>query len=57
MDDKSKVGKADDIRIDVNDRNEVRYWTGKFGVTPEELKKAVAAVGVMVKNVKAHLGK
>ncbi len=57
MDDKSKVGKADDIRIDVNDPNEVRYWTGKFGVSAEELKTAVAAVGVMVKNVKVHLGK
>lgn len=55
MDDKKKKGKADDIRIDIHDRNEVRYWTERLNVTEQRLKEAVKAVGVMVKNVKAHL--
>jgi hypothetical protein len=56
-DDPKKTGKADDIRINVNQDHEVRYWSEKFGVTAAELKKAVAAVGPMVADVKKFLGK
>lgn len=35
----------DEIRINVNDTFELKYWAKKFGVTPNELKSAVKAVG------------
>jgi hypothetical protein len=56
-DDKSKTGKQDDIRINVNQDHEVTYWTKELGVSAEKLKAAVAAVGPMVKDVKKYLGK
>ena len=56
-DDTSKVGKQDRDRIDVNEDYELRDWSIKFGVTPDELKSAVQKVGPMVKDVQQHLGK
>lgn len=35
----------DEIRINVNDTFELKYWAKKFGVTPNELKSTVKAVG------------
>ena len=55
-DDKSKTGKADDIRINIHEPYELRDWSQKFGVTPDRLKQAVQTVGPMVKDVKRHLG-
>lgn len=55
-DDKTKTGKADDIRINVHEPYELRDWSQKFGVTPDRLKQAVQTVGPMVKDVKRHLG-
>jgi hypothetical protein len=40
-DDKSKSGGQDRLRIDVNEDYEMRDWSKKFGVTPEQLKVAV----------------
>jgi hypothetical protein len=40
-DDKSKRGGQDRDPINVNEDYELRNWSKKFGVTPEELKKAV----------------
>ena len=45
----------DDSRINVNQAHEVRYWTGKWGITEAILRQAVAAVGVLVVNVEAWL--
>ena len=44
-DDKSKPGGQDRTRINVNEDYELRDWSKKFGVSPDELKKAVAKVG------------
>jgi hypothetical protein len=44
-DDKSKAGGQDRKRINVNEDYELRDWSKKFGVSPEELKQAVARVG------------
>jgi Protein of unknown function (DUF3606) len=55
-DDESKAGPADRDRINVQERYELEYWSSKFGVTPEQLKEAVAKAGVMVKDVEQHLG-
>lgn len=55
MDDKSKVGGRDRQRISLSDDYEVRDWAAKFGVTPDELRKAVEAVGNEAASVEAHL--
>jgi hypothetical protein len=55
-DDKSKPGGQDRKRINVNEDYEVRDWSKKFKVSPEELKKAVAKVGDSAEPVKKHLG-
>ena len=54
-DDKAKAGKADRIRINVNEDYELRDWSKKFGVTAEELRKAVKVVGPMSDDVKRYL--
>jgi hypothetical protein len=56
-DDKSKAGKQDRDRIDVSEEYELRDWSKKFGVTPDEPKSAVQKVGPMAKDVQQHLGK
>lgn len=57
MDNKQKVGSPDRDRINVNEDYELRDWSKKFGVSPDELKKAVNAVGTIAKDVEAHLKK
>jgi hypothetical protein len=54
-DDKSKVGSPDRDRINVHEDYELRHWSKKFGVSAEQLKAAVTAVGPMAKAVEAHL--
>jgi hypothetical protein len=54
-DDKSRASGSDRDRINVNQDYELRDWAKKFGVTPEELKKAVQAVGDRADKVKEHL--
>jgi hypothetical protein len=41
----------------VNEEYELRDWSKSFGVSPEELKKAVAQVGDRAEAVRQHLGK
>ena len=54
-DDKSKTGPQDAARANVNEDYEVKYWSGKFGCTAEQLKAAVKKVGVMANDVEAEL--
>ena len=54
-DDKSKTGSPDRDRINVHEDYELRHWTKKFGVSAEQLKAAVTAVGPTAKAVEAHL--
>ena len=56
-DDRNIRGAADRSRINMQEDYEVRYWTEKWSVTREQLADAVRAVGVMVKDVAAKLGK
>jgi len=55
MDDKTKTGKEDDSRINVNESYELQYWSEKLNVSKERLKEAVAAVGTTVEAVKEYL--
>lgn len=54
-DDKTMTGGQDRQRINVKQPYEVRDWSAKFGVTPERLRAAVAAVGVLAEDVEKHL--
>jgi hypothetical protein len=54
-DDKSKTAPQDASRINVNEDYELRYWTEKFGVSDQQLKDAVAAVGVSADKVQEYL--
>jgi len=54
-DDKTKAGGQDRSRISVDEDYEVRDWARKFGVSPDELKAAVKAVGNQAAAVEAHL--
>lgn len=54
-DDRTQRGGQDRQRINVNQAFEVRDWANKFGVTAEELRKAVAAVGDRADKVEEHL--
>src|SRR3954463_37022 len=49
--------KADPDRINVNDEWELRDWSERFGVSPDELKRAVQQVADRVDAVRQHLGK
>lgn len=54
-DDKTKAGGQDRSRISVDEDYELRDWARKFGVSPDELKAAVKAVGNQAAAVEAHL--
>jgi hypothetical protein len=56
-DDKSKAGGQDRTRINLNQDYEVRDWAKSLGVTEDELRKAVAAVGNQADKVREHLAK
>ena len=56
-DDKTKTGKPDRDRINVEEEYELHAWAKKFGVTPERLKQAVKTSGPMVRDIEALLGK
>jgi hypothetical protein len=54
-DDKGNRGPADRSRVNVHEDYEVRYWTGKFGCTKQQLEDAVRRVGPMARDVEEHL--
>ncbi|MGZ5036759.1 MAG: DUF3606 domain-containing protein [Usitatibacter sp.] len=56
-DDKSNRGSPDRDRIDIGDPDEIRSWTASLGVSPEELQRAVRAVGTQASRVREYLGK
>ena len=56
-DDKTKTGRATRDRINVNEQYELVDWADTFGVSPEQLKKAVAKVGPMASEVAKFLGR
>ena len=50
-----QTGKPDDSRINIEQDHELQYWSQKFGVSRDELRKAVQAAGPTVKDVQRHL--
>jgi hypothetical protein len=55
-DDRSKTV-ADRKRINIHEDHELRSWSKKFGVSPNELKRAMSKVGVMADDVARELRK
>jgi len=56
-DDLNNRGPQDRNRVNTSEEWELRYWSNTFGVTHDELKAAVAAVGPVVADVRKKLGK
>lgn len=54
-DDKTKTGGQDRTHIALGEAYEVRDWAKKFGVTADELKVAVKAVGNKATDVETYL--
>lgn len=54
-DDKTKTGGQDRKRINLNEDYEVRGWTKSLGVTEQQLRDAVKAVGDSADKVREHL--
>ncbi|MNQ00301.1 hypothetical protein D3C85_129480 [compost metagenome] len=54
-DDLNNRGPQDRSRINVNEPHELRYWTKELGVTEDQLRDAVNAVGVSATAVRAAL--
>jgi len=54
-DDESKTGLQDSSRININDDCEVRAWSEKLGVTPQELRETVRRVGDRAEHVERYL--
>ncbi len=57
MDDKDIKGGSDRKRINVNQDYELQDWSEKFGVSSDELKRAVEAVGTFADDVERFLRK
>jgi len=57
MDNKQNVGNPDRSRINVHEEYELNDWSKKFGVSHDELKTAVEAVGTEAKDVEEYLKK
>jgi hypothetical protein len=56
-DDLNNRGPRDRERINVHESWELEWWTKDLKCTEAQLKDAVKAVGVMVKDVRAYLAK
>jgi hypothetical protein len=50
-------GPQDRSRVNVNEEWELQYWSKKFGVSAQQLRDAVKAVGTSAEAVGEHLGK
>ncbi len=56
-DNKKNIGKPDRDRISLSEDYEVQHWSKKFGVSSEELKKAVKQVGSNATDVETYFQK
>ena len=56
-DDTSRRGPQDRSRVNVQQDHELQYWSKKWGISPEELKRIVDQVGPSTKDVARRLGK
>lgn len=50
-------GQPDRSKVNIHEPWEVEYWTKKWGITHQQLRTAVAAVGPAAAAVARYLGK
>jgi Protein of unknown function (DUF3606) len=55
--DKRDRGSGELERINLQEDNEVRYWTSELGVSKQSLETAVKAVGDLAKDVRTYLAR
>ncbi len=55
MDGKEKVGSLDMDRINIHENYEVEYWAKTLGISSEQLKNAVTAVGTSTDEVRKYI--
>jgi hypothetical protein len=48
-------GQQDRQRINMKQQHQVRYWSERLGVTPDELRQAVDAMGPMADDVEQRV--
>jgi hypothetical protein len=56
-DDLSRRGQADRLRINVNEKHELNYWTKELGISEPRLRELVHVHGVMADDIRKALGK
>lgn len=54
-DDKNRTGNPDRQRISLSENYEARDWAKKFGVTEDQLRRAVEKVGNLASDVEREL--
>ena len=54
-DDKTQTGNPDRQRISLSENYEARDWAEKFGVTEDQLRRAVEKVGNLASDVEREL--
>lgn len=57
MADQDAPGPRPDLRIDVTQEDEVRRWSAKFGVTPDEFRQVAGQVGDRIRAIGEELGR
>lgn len=55
LDDTASTVQQGANRVNVHAESQVRYWSKKFGVTPAQLRAAVANVGNLARRVETQL--
>jgi hypothetical protein len=55
--DKRDRGSGELEHINLQEDNEVRYWTSELGVSKQSLETAVKAVGDLAKDVRTYLAR
>lgn len=57
METKTEKGLRERTLIDITSADDIKYWTGQFGASGDELRAAVTKVGKSAETVEAHLKK
>jgi hypothetical protein len=56
-DDLSSRGPRDRANINIHEDHEVEWWTRKLGVSPDQIREAVAEVGTSAEKVAQQLNR
>jgi hypothetical protein len=55
--DRMNVGPADRTRVNIHEDFQVRFWCRELGITQQELRYVVNAVGPVIDDVKQELAR